>query len=58
MDLYPSWTPMPSDTELCPVCDALIHISKEDKREVRKMAEEEKVWFPSSPETLTGLNLN
>jgi hypothetical protein len=52
MNLYPSWEPVRSDTELCPVCDALIHISKEDKREVRKMAEEEKVSFFLKPHTL------
>ncbi|GLB34824.1 putative cysteine proteinase [Lyophyllum shimeji] len=40
--LYPSWNPLPTDAELCPVCDALIHISKESKRGVRKQAEDEK----------------
>lgn len=41
--LYPLWDPISTDAELCPVCDALIHISKEDKREIRKRAEDEKV---------------
>ncbi|KAI0934305.1 hypothetical protein AcV5_006190 [Taiwanofungus camphoratus] len=40
--LFPAWETMSTDTELCPVCEALIHISKEDKREVRKQAEQEK----------------
>lgn len=30
---------------MCPVCEALLHISKGDKREFRKRAEEEKVGF-------------
>lgn len=41
--LYPSWKPLSTDAELCSVCDALIHISKENKRELRKRAENEKV---------------
>ena len=41
--LYSSWKPPSTDAELCPVCDALIHISKESKRELRKRAEDEKV---------------
>ncbi|RDB21476.1 Ubiquitin carboxyl-terminal hydrolase 48 [Hypsizygus marmoreus] len=40
--LYPSWNPLSTESELCPVCDAEIHISKESKRERRKQAEEEK----------------
>lgn len=40
--LYPSWKPLSTDAELCSVCDALIHISKENKRELRKRAEDEK----------------
>jgi len=40
--LFPSWKPVSTDTELCPVCEALIHTSKEDRREIRKQAEEEK----------------
>ncbi|KAF8077825.1 hypothetical protein FPV67DRAFT_1557276 [Lyophyllum atratum] len=40
--LYPSWNPPSTNSELCPVCDALIHISKESNREVRKQAEDEK----------------
>jgi len=41
-ELFPSWKPVSTDTELCPVCEALIHTSKEDRREIRKQAEEEK----------------
>lgn len=40
--LYPSWVPISTDTEPCAVCDALINVSREDKRETRKRAEEEK----------------
>ncbi|KAG6851255.1 hypothetical protein H0H93_011691 [Arthromyces matolae] len=42
-NLYPSWNPVPTTTELCAVCDAAVHISRESKREKRKQAEEEKV---------------
>ena len=42
-DLFPSWKPPSTALEPCPVCEALLHISKEDKREYRKQAEEEKV---------------
>jgi ubiquitin carboxyl-terminal hydrolase 48 len=34
---------MSSDTEPCSVCNALIYVSREDKRELRKIAEDEKV---------------
>ncbi|OCH88183.1 cysteine proteinase [Obba rivulosa] len=40
--LFPSWEAVPTSTELCAVCEALVHISKEDKREIRRQAEEEK----------------
>ncbi|TFY64882.1 hypothetical protein EVJ58_g2344 [Rhodofomes roseus] len=40
--LFPSWEALSTDAELCPVCEALLHISKEDKREFRRQAEEEK----------------
>ena len=42
-ELYPNWRPPSTSTEPCAVCEALLHISKEDKREYRKQAEEEKV---------------
>ena len=41
--LFPTWTPIASDSETCTICDAEVHISKEDKREIRKRVEEEKV---------------
>ena len=41
--LFPTWTPLGSETETCAVCDALVHISKEDKRENRRLVENEKV---------------
>ncbi|OBZ75519.1 Ubiquitin carboxyl-terminal hydrolase 48 [Grifola frondosa] len=40
--LFPSWKPLSTAADLCPVCEALLHISKEDKRELRKQAEDEK----------------
>lgn len=42
-ELFPSWETLTTDAEVCAVCDALIHISKGDKREIRRKAEEEKV---------------
>ncbi|KAI0748066.1 cysteine proteinase [Daedaleopsis nitida] len=41
-ELFPNWKPPSTSAEPCPVCEALLHISKEDKREYRKQAEEEK----------------
>ncbi|CCM02089.1 uncharacterized protein FIBRA_04166 [Fibroporia radiculosa] len=41
-EIFPGWQALSADCELCPVCEALAQISKEDKREVRKQAEEEK----------------
>jgi hypothetical protein len=41
--LFPSWSTLSGDVDLCPVCDALAENSREDKRELRKKAEEEKV---------------
>ncbi|KAI0086174.1 cysteine proteinase [Irpex rosettiformis] len=40
--LFPEWTTLSTDDEVCAVCEALIHISKEDKRGARIQAEEEK----------------
>ena len=42
-EIFPNWKPPSISTEPCPVCEALLHISKEDKRGLRKQAEEEKV---------------
>lgn len=41
---FPTWNPTSSDAEICAVCDALIHISKEDKKEGRRRAEDEKAY--------------
>ncbi|KAH7913760.1 hypothetical protein BJ138DRAFT_1145448 [Hygrophoropsis aurantiaca] len=40
--LFPSWTPLSTNEELCPICEASVHVSREDKRELRKRAEDEK----------------
>ncbi|KAF7969279.1 hypothetical protein HWV62_27809 [Athelia sp. TMB] len=42
-DLFPAWQTLSTDAEECPVCTALLHVSKGDKRENRKKAEDEKV---------------
>lgn len=41
--IFPSWDPLNGDTETCAICDAEVHVSKEDKKEVRRRIEEEKV---------------
>ncbi|KAF9246150.1 hypothetical protein BU15DRAFT_39647 [Melanogaster broomeanus] len=41
-NLFPQWLPVPTNEELCAICEALINTSKEDKRELRKKAEDEK----------------
>ncbi|KAI0780996.1 cysteine proteinase, partial [Trametes elegans] len=41
-DVFPDWNPPSTSAEPCPVCEALLHVSREDKREYRKQAEEEK----------------
>ncbi|KII88369.1 hypothetical protein PLICRDRAFT_92113 [Plicaturopsis crispa FD-325 SS-3] len=41
-ELFPSWNPVPTDTELCAVCDAVIFTSKEGSRDLRRKAEMEK----------------
>ncbi|KAG9318845.1 hypothetical protein JVU11DRAFT_949 [Chiua virens] len=40
--LFPDWKPLSTNQEPCPVCEAVIYNSKEDKRELRKKAEDEK----------------
>ncbi|KAG6814527.1 hypothetical protein H0H92_000053 [Tricholoma furcatifolium] len=52
-ELFPSWKPLSTDAESCPVCDASIHISKENKREMRKQAEEEKAKLKTLQELLS-----
>ncbi|KAI0664864.1 cysteine proteinase [Cubamyces menziesii] len=41
-EIYPGWKPPSTHTEPCAVCETLVHLSREDKREYRKQAEEEK----------------
>lgn len=41
--LFPDWVPLSTNEDPCAVCEAYIHNSKEDKRELRKKAEDEKV---------------
>ena len=45
MRLFPHWRPLPTTEELCSTCEATINSCKEDKRELRKKAEDEKVNF-------------
>lgn len=42
MSLFPSWKPPSTAAETCAVCEAQVSISKEDKRELRRKAEDEK----------------
>ena len=41
--LFPQWEPLRTDVDPCAVCEAEISLSKEDKREVRRRVEDEKV---------------
>ena len=41
--LFPSWVTLSDTAGPCAVCDTLAETSREDKRELRKKAEEEKV---------------
>jgi hypothetical protein len=43
--LFPSWVTLSDVVGPCAVCDTLAENSREDKRELRKKAEEEKVGF-------------
>ncbi|KDQ60999.1 hypothetical protein JAAARDRAFT_204773 [Jaapia argillacea MUCL 33604] len=40
--LFPQWETLSTNLQPCIVCDAMVHVSKEDKRELRRKAEEEK----------------
>lgn len=40
--LFPQWVPRSTQEELCAVCEAIINMSREDKRELRRKAEDEK----------------
>ncbi|KAH9946153.1 cysteine proteinase [Epithele typhae] len=41
-ELFSNWKPPSTSSELCAVCEAMLHLSKEDRREFRKLAEDEK----------------
>jgi hypothetical protein len=41
--LFPQWEPLCTDVEPCAICEAEISLSREDKREVRRRTEDEKV---------------
>lgn len=43
--LFPQWKPLYTDVDPCVVCDAEITLSREDKREIRRRVEDEKVGF-------------
>ena len=40
--VFPEWTTLDTDAEMCAACEALVHISKEDRRGAKIQAEEEK----------------
>ncbi|OAX36669.1 cysteine proteinase [Rhizopogon vinicolor AM-OR11-026] len=40
--LFPQWVPRLTQEELCSICEATINMCKEDKRELRRKAEDEK----------------
>lgn len=39
------WKPLPGDTEQCVVCEVALAMSKEDTKELRLQAENEKVFY-------------
>ena len=41
--VFPSWTTLTTDAEPCAVCEAMVQMSREDKRGAKIQAEEEKV---------------
>ncbi|KZP12614.1 cysteine proteinase [Athelia psychrophila] len=58
-DLFPTWETLSTNTEECAACAALIHISKSDKRESRKQAEDEKATLKHMHDNaLTGSNFD
>lgn len=46
-DLFPYWNPLSDHTEECALCEAIIQLSREEKQELRKQSETEKVCFES-----------
>jgi hypothetical protein len=43
--LFPAWDPLPYDSEECAVCEIEAHMAQQTRLELRKQAEEEKVWL-------------
>lgn len=41
--LFPAWQAMPGDLEPCLICDGLVNMGMEDRIEVRRRADDEKV---------------
>lgn len=41
--LFPNWTTLSTENEVCAVCEAMVQISREDKRGAKIQAEDEKV---------------
>ena len=41
---FPHFSTLTTEAEVCATCEALIHISREDRREAKLAAEEEKVY--------------
>jgi len=41
--LFPQWEPLYTEVDPCAVCEAEICLSREDKKEVRRRVEDEKV---------------
>ncbi|KAJ3545017.1 hypothetical protein NM688_g5677 [Phlebia brevispora] len=41
--VFPDWSTLTTDAEVCAACETLAHISKEDRREAKIQAEDEKV---------------
>lgn len=42
-EIFPDWQTLSTETEPCAVCEAAMHIAREDKRGIKKQAEDEKV---------------
>ncbi|KAH9981004.1 hypothetical protein BGW80DRAFT_1267806 [Lactifluus volemus] len=55
--LFPSWVTLSEGVGPCPVCDALAENSREDDRELRKKAEEEKARLKHMHEYVVNGNL-
>lgn len=42
-ELFPNWATLSTENEVCAVCEAMVQISREDKRGAKIQAEDEKV---------------